>query len=307
MCSVLSAPNPDDLDVSMEITKPEVGWMDMQAWTSPQGDQSLDNRRLEFARFEATLSKGKSVLGFDKGMAPMRPADVLRSTAHIPEDSTGYPFSDTGGRVIFTQILTQLIACKNDFLGAHTVYLIVDSRLPHSVEYWPAFQPWWASREQIVGPHKEVTRLVWYHINDQSRVQYVPHIWAGVFVLLVARFLGESVGMALPLLPPLVYPCVDIFFNFGSPTANSVGHNGCCPSRSLLFICQSFIRGNAPRLTTPQGNHWVLLAVSICPSQNPMHPCRPGDHWVFSGVGPASVSVPGTLIQFASESASLKK
>ena len=96
MSSVLSAPNPDDLDVSMEITKPEV------AWTSPQGDQSLDNRRLEFARFEATLSKGKSVLGFDKGMAPMRPADVLRSTAHIPEDSTGYPFSDTGGRVIFT-------------------------------------------------------------------------------------------------------------------------------------------------------------------------------------------------------------
>ena len=93
-------------------------------------------------------------------MAAMRPEDVLRSTAHIAEDSTGYPSSDTGGRVLFTQILSQLIDRSQDFLGARTVYLIVDSRLPHSVDYWPAFQPWWASREQLVGPHKEVTRMV---------------------------------------------------------------------------------------------------------------------------------------------------
>ena len=98
---------------------------------------------------------------------------------------------------MFTQILSQLIDRSQDFLGARTVYLIVDSRLPHSVDYWPAFQPWWASREQLVGPHKEVTRMVWYHINDQSGVQYVPHTWAGVFVLLVARFLFPSINIAL--------------------------------------------------------------------------------------------------------------
>ena len=108
----------------------------------------------------------------------MRPADVLRSTAHIAEESTGYPFSDEGGRVSFVQILNQLITRRQDFAGARTVYLIVDSRLPQ-------------------GPHKEVTRLVWYHINNQSGVQYVPHIWAGVFVLPVARFLFPSINIAL--------------------------------------------------------------------------------------------------------------
>ena len=197
MSSVLSASDPNDLDVSMEIAKPEEGWMDIRSWTSRQDNQSLDDRRVEFARFESTLFKVESVLGFDKGMAAMRPADVLRSTAHISEDSTGYPSSDTGGRVFFTQILSQLIARSQDFLGARTVYLIVDSRLPHLVDYWPAFQPWWASREQLVGPHKEVTRMVWYPIHDQSGVQYVPHTWAGVFVLLVARFLFPSINIAL--------------------------------------------------------------------------------------------------------------
>ena len=197
MSSVFSVSDPNDLDVSMEIAKPEEGWMDIQSWTSPQDNQSLDDRRVEFARFESTLSKVESDLGFDEGMAAMRPEDVLRSTAHIAEDSTGYPSSDTGGRVLFTQILSQLIDRSQDFLGARTVYLIVDSRLPHSVDYWPAFQPWWASREQLVGPHKEVTRMVWYHINDQSGVQYVPHTWAGVFVLLVARFLFPSINIAL--------------------------------------------------------------------------------------------------------------
>ena len=197
MSSAFSVSDPNDLDVSMEIAKPEEGWMDIQSWTSPQDNQSLDDRRVEFARFESTLSKVESDLGFDEGMAAMRPEDVLRSTAHIAEDSTGYPSSDTGGRVLFTQILSQLIDRSQDFLGARTVYLIVDSRLPHSVDYWPAFQPWWASREQLVGPHKEVTRMVWYHINDQSGVQYVPHTWAGVFVLLVARFLFPSINIAL--------------------------------------------------------------------------------------------------------------
>ena len=71
------------------------------------------------------------------------------------------------------------------------------SRANKIVDYWPAFQPWWTSREQIFGPHKEVTRLVWYHVNAESGVQHVPHIWAGVFVLLVARFLFPTIHIAL--------------------------------------------------------------------------------------------------------------
>ena len=183
----MSVTDPTDLDASMEIVKPDEGWMDLQSWTLPPDVQSLDVRRSEFDRCESTLFKAESDLGFDVGMAAMRPADVLRSTAHIAEESTGYPFSDPGGRVSFTQILSQLMDRHQEFAGAHTVYLIVDSRLPHSVDYWPAFQPWWASREKLVGPHKEVTRLIWYHIHDRSGVQYVPHTWAGAFVLLVAR------------------------------------------------------------------------------------------------------------------------
>ena len=171
--------------------------MALQSWTLPPDVQSLDARRSEFDRCESTPLKAESALGFDVGMVAMRPADVLRSTAHIAEESTGYLFSDPGGQVVFAQILSQLIDRHQEFAGAHTVYLIVDSRLPHLVDYWPAFQPWWTSREQIVGPHKEVTRLVWYHVNAQSGVQYVPHIWAGVFVLLVARFLFPSIHIAL--------------------------------------------------------------------------------------------------------------
>ena len=89
----------------MEIAKPDEGWMDLQSWTLPPDVQSLAVRRSEFDRCESTLFKAESDLGFDVGMAAMRPADVLRSTAHIAEESTGYPFSDPGGRVSFTQIL----------------------------------------------------------------------------------------------------------------------------------------------------------------------------------------------------------
>ena len=63
MSSALSASDPNDLDVSMEIAKPEEGWMDIRSWTSPQDNQSLDDRRIEFAQ----LFKVESVLGFDNG------------------------------------------------------------------------------------------------------------------------------------------------------------------------------------------------------------------------------------------------
>ena len=88
-------------------------------WTFSHGplpdNPALDDRRAEFDRFESTLSKVESDLGFDKGMAAMRPEDVLRSTAHIAEDSTGYLSSDTGGRVFFTQILSQLNDRSREF------------------------------------------------------------------------------------------------------------------------------------------------------------------------------------------------
>ena len=65
-------------------------------WTCSRGHfrpdvQSLDARSSEFDRCESTLFKAESDLGFDASMAAMRPADVLRSTAHIAEESTGYP------------------------------------------------------------------------------------------------------------------------------------------------------------------------------------------------------------------------
>ena len=63
-------------------------------------------------------------------MAAMRPADVLRTTALISEESSGYPFSDPGGWVDFIQILSQLVSRRQEFADARTVYLIVESRLP---------------------------------------------------------------------------------------------------------------------------------------------------------------------------------
>ena len=77
------------------------------------------------------------------------------------EESSGYPFSDPGGRVDFTQILSQLVSRRQEFAGARTVYLIVDSRLPNQVDYWPAFQPWWTSREQIFGLTSRFTVKLW--------------------------------------------------------------------------------------------------------------------------------------------------
>ena len=50
-----------------------------------------------------------------------RPADVLQTTAHVAEESIGYPFSDPEGRsssLTFFQLVSP-----------PPVYLIVDSRL----------------------------------------------------------------------------------------------------------------------------------------------------------------------------------
>ena len=47
---MMSVTDPADLDASMEIAKPDKGWMDLQSWTLPPDVQSLDARRSEFDR-----------------------------------------------------------------------------------------------------------------------------------------------------------------------------------------------------------------------------------------------------------------
>ena len=71
MSSVVSVSDPNDLDVSMEMAKPEEEWMDIQSWTLC-GYSALDDRRAEFDRFESALYKVASDLGFDQSMAAMR-------------------------------------------------------------------------------------------------------------------------------------------------------------------------------------------------------------------------------------------
>ena len=90
-----------------------------------------------------------------------------------------------------------MVEFRSEFDNADLVYLIVDSRRPEEVDFWPAFQPWWASRIAHTGPNREFTTLVWFPIDHQSGLQYVPHIWAGVFALLVARFLFPRIHIAL--------------------------------------------------------------------------------------------------------------
>ena len=65
MSSVVSVSDPNDLDVSMEMAKPEEEWMDIQSWTLC-GYSALDDRRAEFDRFESTLSKVEGDLDFDQ-------------------------------------------------------------------------------------------------------------------------------------------------------------------------------------------------------------------------------------------------
>ena len=91
MSSVISVTAPTELGATVELAKPDKEWMDLQSWTLPPAAQSLDARRAEFDRCESTLLKAESELGFDVSMADMRPADVLRTTAHIAEESQWIP------------------------------------------------------------------------------------------------------------------------------------------------------------------------------------------------------------------------
>ena len=90
-----------------------------------------------------------------------------------------------------------MLEFRAEFDNADLVYLIVDNRLPEEVDFWPAFQPWWASRIMHTGPNPESTALVWFPLDTHGGLQYVPHIWAGVFALLVARFLFPPIHIAL--------------------------------------------------------------------------------------------------------------
>lgn len=186
-----------DTDAIAEISKPDVFWMDDGLWCLPDGHHSSAQLREELTRFDSTPVKVGTFLGFDTEMQPFRPADVVRTSPHSPEESSGYLMAGDGGQVAFGHIIQHLLKQRQDFEGAQTVYLIVDSRLPKDVDFWPAFQPWWQSRVQLIGRHRETTRLCWFQITSGSGVEFIPRIWAGVFVLLVARFLFPSIHIAL--------------------------------------------------------------------------------------------------------------
>ena len=105
-------------------------------------------------------------------------ADVVRSSAKDPADSVGYDTSSPGGRIEFELIISKLLAQQSVFKDAHTVYMIVDSRLPQDVDFWPAFQPWRASRVSYAGVHGETTALLWFHIIRMT-VDFLWYLTSG--------------------------------------------------------------------------------------------------------------------------------
>ena len=121
-------------------------WIDPTSWSTPSQERSIEALRAEYRRFESTMIKNESVLGFDVNLPSMRPADVVRTTPHFEETSTGYPTASEGGRVDFAVLISRMLEFRSEFDNADLVYLIVDSRRPEEVDFWPAFQPWWASR-----------------------------------------------------------------------------------------------------------------------------------------------------------------
>ena len=143
MSSVFSVSDPNDLDVSMEIAKPEEG-----GWTFSHGP---------LRRITNLLMTGESnSLDLNPPCPRLRETWVLMVwqpctqkmfcgpllTSHIAEDSTGYLSSDTRGRVLFT-ILSQLIdrsqrlfrcaLCTSLLMvGCPTQFIIGSGGLPES-------------------------------------------------------------------------------------------------------------------------------------------------------------------------------
>ena len=102
----------------------------------------------------------------------------------------GYETIDQSGRgPNYPEVIQCLLQYQDRISQKDMVYLIVDNRDPADVPHWPAFEKWWASRRQLVGPHQEKTDVLWVTANQQNGLRDVPYYWAGVFVLEIARFL----------------------------------------------------------------------------------------------------------------------
>eukprot|EP00438_Fugacium_kawagutii_P028326 Skav212816 [mRNA] locus=scaffold4580:34591:35061:+ [translate_table: standard] len=132
--------------------------------------------------------------GLDSGgrSYQVRQDDILRRSAEEhadPKGYTGVTGASSAGDVDYVRIVQRLLDERGSFLHNDTVYLIVDSRQPEQVDYWHSFRPWWGSRRKLVGPMREKTDLVWYHLDSSSGLVNIPYIWAGTFVLETARFL----------------------------------------------------------------------------------------------------------------------
>eukprot|EP00438_Fugacium_kawagutii_P036595 Skav220264 [mRNA] locus=scaffold1307:5692:6600:- [translate_table: standard] len=74
---------------------------------------------------------------------------------------------------------------------------MVDSRAPQDVSHWPAFAPWWHSRRQLQGPSLETVDVVWIQANNSSGLDMIPYVWAGTFVLEMARLMYPHTHIAL--------------------------------------------------------------------------------------------------------------
>eukprot|EP00438_Fugacium_kawagutii_P007885 Skav213960 [mRNA] locus=scaffold1979:333159:334082:+ [translate_table: standard] len=99
--------------------------------------------------------------------------------------------------VSYRKLATVLMAHSETFIQNKTVYLMVDTRLPGDVGHWPAFAPWWYSRRQLQGPYLETVDVVWIRADEASGLDMVPYVWAGTFVLEMARFMYPHTHKAL--------------------------------------------------------------------------------------------------------------
>ena len=63
-----------------DFGKPATHWIDPTSWSTPLQERPIEALRAEYRRFESTMIKNESVLGFDVNLPSMRPADVVRTT-----------------------------------------------------------------------------------------------------------------------------------------------------------------------------------------------------------------------------------
>ena len=175
-----------------ELVGPE-HWLQNQ-WT-PDAAQ-LDAQYLESClhRFLQQPQDVSSILGLDHGHSRLIRSDGCQTGTSPP---SVYKATNTSGRIQWASIVEELLSFREVIQSNETIYLIVDSRSPKDVGHWPQFAAWWRSRRKLVSPDAEKCDVVWYHAHTHSGLQLVPYIWAGTFVLAVARWLYPRVHFAL--------------------------------------------------------------------------------------------------------------